>query len=217
MKTSYQLRVASLQKRTLRKRFSANNCQLTTPNLSFGFTLIELLVVMSIMIVISSIILARYNQFNGTVLLRSLAYDVALTMREAQVYGLSGKGLSGSFITRYGVYYAKATPTQYLIFADANNNQAYDSGETVEAYSMLSGYAISNLCAYKADSTVRCSAAGDITVMTVMFKRPEPDAIITTDIAESYVRGTVTITSAAGLSRTVEVTNTGQLAVDQAN
>ena len=42
-----------------------------------GFTLVELLVVIGIMLVISSMLLVRNSQFNSSILLRALAYEVA--------------------------------------------------------------------------------------------------------------------------------------------
>lgn len=183
-----------------------------------GFTLTELLVVMGIMIVITTLVLARYSQFNGTVLLRNLAYDVALSFREAQVYGISGRSESGAFTYRYGVYMSSSAPTQYILFADRNDNLAYDSNEVVKAYTMRSGYGLSEICAHRTDGVNRCASAGTITSLTVMFKRPEPDATIRTNLtAETYTDATVTLVSAAGATRSVTVTSTGQIAINQGN
>ena len=54
-----------------------------------GFTLIELLVVMSIMLILTSLFILRQQRFNSSTLLQSLAYSVALSVRQAQVYGTS--------------------------------------------------------------------------------------------------------------------------------
>ncbi len=188
------------------------------PSRSRGFTLVELLVVMGIMIVISTLVLARYSQFNGVILLRDLAYDVALSFREAQVFGISGKSSGGTFAYRYGVYIAKGAPTQYILFGDRNNNSAYDSNEVITAYSMRAGYGISEICAHRSDGYNRCASTNDLANLTVMFKRPEPDAIIRTDATgEVYTDATVTLTSASGATRSVTVTSTGQIAVNQGN
>lgn len=185
---------------------------------SAGFSLVELMVVIGIMLVITTLILARYNQFNGTVLLRNLAYDIALSIREAQVYGISGKSVSGTFAYRYGTYFSRSAPTQYILFGDVNNNTAFDQNETLTAYTMRSGYGLSEMCATRTDGASRCASRGEISTLTIMFKRPEPDAVIKSDIiAEAYRDATFTLTSPTGATRSVTVVSTGQISVNQAD
>src|SRR3989338_1063071 len=68
-----------------------------------GFTLIELLVVTGVIIVVSGVVLANQNKFGGQVLLQNFAYDVEISIRQAQVYGLavarSGSGGTAAFGT----------------------------------------------------------------------------------------------------------------------
>ena len=64
-----------------------------------GFTLIELLVVVAIIVVITGLILANSNKFGGQTMLQNLSYDIALSLREAQVYGISVRSNSGAFKT----------------------------------------------------------------------------------------------------------------------
>lgn len=177
-----------------------------------GFTLIELLVVMAIMLVITSLVLARHNQFNGTVLLKNLAYSVALSIRQAQVYGISGRSVSGTIGTKFGVHFTAANPTQYTLFVDSDADGTYDSGESVEALSIGGGYAISDLCA-NTGSVDRCSSAGAIDRLTVVFTRPNPDAVITTDLLEGYTSAIITLRSSQGHTRQINVTTTGQIAI----
>ncbi len=62
-----------------------------------GFSLIELIVVTGIFTVITAVVLANNAQFNNSVLLGNAAYDIALSVRQAQVYGLSTQAYSGEF------------------------------------------------------------------------------------------------------------------------
>lgn len=189
--------------------FSLQNTRDQRAKHSRGFSLIELLVVVSIIIVISTVILARYGQFNGKVLLRNLAYDVALSIREAQVYSTSGKIGTGSSSLNYGVYFTSST--QYILFADTDGNGKYNSGEAVEVLKLKAGYTISDFCAQTA-TTDDCN----ITKLHITFKRPDPDAIIKTDLASSgYQSATIILHSQTGDTRTVTVTLTGQIAVQQ--
>lgn len=177
-----------------------------------GFTLIELLVVMGIMLVITTLILARHSQFNGTVLLRNLSYSVALSIRQAQVYGISGRSVGGTIGTKFGVHFTAANPTQYTLFVDSDADGVYDVGESVEAFSLGSGYVISDLCA-DTGAVERCASTGAIDRLTILFTRPNPDASITTNLLESYTEATIKVRSAQEVTRQVDVTITGQIAV----
>ena len=146
-------------------------------SLERGFTLIELLVVTSIMILISGMILASNSSFGGTILLQNLAYDIALSVRQAQVYGTSvARYGNNNFGASYGLHFAASSPTTYVLFADAiSANGLYDSGELVQSYSIDRGYTIKKLCSPAGTSIASCTA---VTTLDVIFKRPDTDAII---------------------------------------
>ena len=65
--------------------------QPTTYNLQpiRGFTLIELMVTLAIFTIMTSVIMANYPGFNNKIALEVLAQDIALSIRQAQVYGIS--------------------------------------------------------------------------------------------------------------------------------
>ena len=187
-----------------------------TPRCARGFTLIELMVVMAIITVISTLVLARYGQFNGVVLLRNLAYDVALTVRQAQVYGISGKVGTGTAGVQYGVYFTSANPTQYLLFADNNGSDSYTAGEEIEIYRVRPGYSVYNFCGDLPSGSPHCSLTEDITNMTLLFRRPDPDARISTSAFPSgYTQARIVVRSPSGDTRTVTVTAIGQISIQQ--
>ena len=151
-----------------------------------GFTLIELLVVTAILIIITGIVLANNRRFGGVILLENLGYDIALSIREAQVYGISVRQFgSGNFDVGYGMHFLISSPATYVLFADAiTKNGLYDgcpsevSCELVESTDIQRGYFIAGLCVpagADADSCTRVSRAD------IVFKRPEPDACISKD------------------------------------
>lgn len=181
-----------------------------------GFTLIELMVVMAIITVISVLVLARYGQFNGVVLLRNLAYDIALTVRQAQVYGISGKVGTGAVGVQYGVYLTSATPTQYLLFADNNGSGTYTAGEEIEIYTVRPGYSVYNFCGDLPSGSPHCSRTGDITNMTLLFRRPDPDALIKTSaLGSGYTQARIIARSPSGDTRTITITAVGQISIQQ--
>lgn len=183
---------------------------------SGGFTLIELLVSITIMSLLSGIIIIQYSQFDSTLLLRNLAYEVALSVREAQVLGISVRGAQGTaadkFERRYGVHFDKSASTNktYILFRDANGNGEYTAGEALTTYTIARGSYISEICA---GST--CTAD----TLDIMFKRPDPDALFLAKAGASTLSGysdvQIKVTSPRDTSRTrtIRVTSTGQISV----
>ncbi len=182
-----------------------------------GFSLLELLVVIAIFSVISVIILANHSRFNSSVLLGSLAYKIAISVREAQVFGLSVQGQSANFQVGYGVHFAGGTT--YILFADLNGNKKYDGTPTdtiVKAYTVSQGHTISEFCGVRSNGQHDCAAGGSITFMDVVFFRPDPDAIMTSSAFQypnAYSSAEITVSSPAGSARKVSIASTGQISV----
>lgn len=180
-----------------------------------GLTLIELLVVMGIFSIISLVVLANHSRFNSSVLLGSLAYDIALSVREAQVYGLSVREFANSFQVGYGVRFASAT--SYVFFADTNANKKYDSGvdSIVRTYTLGKGHTVKRFCATSSLGVETCSdsSSGPLNYLDILFFRPDPDANITSNNPTVYSSAKVVVTSPSGETRTVTVVSTGQISV----
>jgi Tfp pilus assembly protein FimT len=183
-----------------------------------GFSIIELLVVTGIFTVITGVVLANNAQFNSSVLLGNAAYDIALSIRQAQVYGLSTQAYSGEFQVGYGVH---VTPgTGYLMFADLDDdqNKRYDAGvdQVVESYALGRGYRISRFCGTLSDSTEECSDTdAALTHIDIGFLRPNPDATITGDGVTLYSSAYILIESRSGEQRKVAIQSTGQISVSR--
>lgn len=144
-----------------------------------GFTVIELVVVAAIMTIISAIILANNNKYSANVVLQNLAYDIALSVRQAQVYGISVYSDSpGVFNVGHGVHFSMAAPTLYYIFTDTNGNGKYDTGEAAKTFTMKNGFRLQKLCwTATAGGAETCSALST-TQLDILYIRPEPDAWI---------------------------------------
>lgn len=98
-----------------------------------AFSLVELLVALTIMTIVTTVVLARHQSFNGAVLLRNQAYDVAFTIRQAQQLAVSASsGTSDPSLRQsYGVH-VDITNNTYHIFQDVNLNGLYeDATDTV--------------------------------------------------------------------------------------
>lgn len=180
-----------------------------------GFSLIELLVVVGIFTFITAIVLANHSRFNSSVLLGSLAYDIALSVREAQVYGVSVRGVETNFRVGYGTHFSGAK--SYTLFADTYPvgapNKKYDAEDSIiSTYTLNTGHSIVQFCGVNG-AVKDCSSTGAISTLDVVFLRPEPDAHISSTASGPYAQATITVTSSSGEFRTITVASTGQISV----
>ncbi len=179
-----------------------------------AFTLVELLVSVGIFALMTALVVIKYGNFNQSVLLTNLAYDVALTIRTAQTYGLSVKSADDAAASytsptyAYGVDLGTGTNDRFVLYADLNGNAISDSGEQVSTYSIKRGAVISGVCA--ADST-DCTL-GTTGTLTVLFKRPDPQATICLSSC-GMLMGKVELKATDGGVRTVIIRKNGQITV----
>lgn len=170
-----------------------------------GYSLVELLFVMGMVFLLAAISLVNYNRFGKEVELENSAYDVALTVRTAQFFGINRRDdLTSSFDEPkpYGVYFntSLVSPPQgisqesFMMFIDQDggvndtnnlfdNNFSVDSAcvansstECLDIYTLNKGMYISNLCAGTGSSD--CTTRDEL---HITFKRPNPDATISVD------------------------------------
>ena len=180
-----------------------------------GFTIIELLAVTAIMVVITTLVLSNNNKFNGTVLLQNVAYDIALSIREAQVYGISVQNFKGSFNAPYGMHFQVNgdSTSLYVLFADAvTTNGTYDAGELVQSTTLSGNYRIYDLCVTPPSAAEICG----LTTLDITFVRPEPDAYIRSSATvglNSSAR--IRVRSSSGAARDIIVGANGQISVQQ--
>lgn len=87
-----------------------------------GFALIELIIAVALLGLISMFVLLAYNRVGGQLFLTTLAYEIALSFRQAQSYGVSvhefRTGQSGTFDVGYGLHFDIGSANTYALFAD---------------------------------------------------------------------------------------------------
>lgn len=182
-----------------------------------GFTILELMITVFIFAVMTGLLLAKYGKFNQSLLLTNLAYDVALTIRTAQSYGLNVKSASATsnlFDYPYGVSFDINTQsTSFIFFSDQNSNGIRDPGDVdLSTYSLKKGSKISGVCAGADDSSCNIFVSKKL---TITFKRPNPEALITNSlfIGQTSSYGKIILQSSDGTLKKVVVRSTGQIAI----
>lgn len=203
---------------------------------SKGFTLIELLVVIGIFGLLTALIFARQSQFTGGSLLTNVAYQIALTIRQAQVYGLSVREFSsGGFNYPYGVHFDKSEgmKSSIVFFVDSGATPPVSSGYNpqmpssanlgtcgndgnpcLDLLSISRGNYVEDVCAVPSSG----SSCTSVDKLDISFVRPDPEARIVSITGGAAtggnIRGCVTLASPQGTTkRYVIVTNTGQISV----
>ncbi|MBC7981973.1 prepilin-type N-terminal cleavage/methylation domain-containing protein [Candidatus Parcubacteria bacterium] len=182
-----------------------------------GFTLVELMVVVGIIAVISALSLFNSSKLNSSVLLSNTAYEIGLIIRDAQVSGLGAKVLlngGNATTSNQGVFFDKGTPEKIVFFADLDKNNTYNSGEESQVY---------NIENKRAGSIIRiCEVNGtncdDMYDLTVMFKRPNPEAYFyDTDHTSIGIQSNVVINVGfdGGDCRSIIIYKTGAIQIDK--
>jgi len=197
-----------------------------------GFSLIELIVVMGIFTIITSVIMFNYGRFSSNLVVTNLAYEAALAVRQAQVYGISVKrtNVDGSnFDAAYGVWFDKNDLQAFYLFADQPGTEARTNqfdvtlNETEESFGLNGSNIIDDFCVKESNGTKSCKSTGDIDSMSIVFKRPEPNAKIygfpSIGVPIEFAsQAEVIFTLGRGDKRArMTVTNTGQISIDSCN
>lgn len=186
-----------------------------------GFTLVEMIVSISIMSLIVTIVLFNYSSSGDNLATSSAGQEVAITIRQAQTYGLAVRPTSsGVFLYAYGVHFnPTSNPTGYYLFADKDDDGVYDAGtgscgsattECVQAFTFRNGITATGVC-----SISTCYSSGTRSI-NFTFLRPSPDAAIYVTgggLNSTPGKGSVILTSPKGKTVTITVENTGQILI----
>jgi prepilin-type N-terminal cleavage/methylation domain-containing protein len=192
-----------------------------------GFTLIELIISISIFAFMTILLMAKYGNFSNGVLVTNMAYDVALTVRQAQSFGLNVKESIGypclssdgsfrdTFQCSYGVHFNSnaAAHSQFVFFVDSGDPNSgsivgqFDLGDHImNTYQIKKGGYIDKLCV---DST--CGST--VGTLDVMYKRPNPNAIIKSG-SIPYTYAEIQLKTPDGSSKKVVVRQSGQISIE---
>lgn len=187
---------------------------------SRGFTLVELLVVISIAVAITTALVIQQSRWNDRLVVNTQAYELAMMIRQAQIYSLGVKEYSpktgDKFDIGYGIFF-DTNNARYIFFADTDKDQEYDLGEEVETVTFTRGVTISDVCG---SSWCFFTGGGSLRQADISFFRPDTKANIRlmnvgggTDVDSPPV--TIYLKSPNGKISSVKVESNGQVYVTQ--
>jgi hypothetical protein len=162
----------------------------------------------------TALLLANYNQFYSGTVFNNLAYDVALTIRQAQTYGISVKvndQTLNNFNAAYGVGFDTGLADQFILYADTTSPTGYNSTDTTEKkYHLKQGATVNNLCVGM--NIGNCGPNFD--TLNIIFQRPNPEAKICANNNCNWKYAEIRVKSGMGsIYKTIKVTNVGQISV----
>ena len=150
-----------------------------------GFSIPELLVVIGIMAIFITFVFIRENDFKSTVQLRNVAYELALSVRETQAYGIGI--LRDNPEGRFGIHIDLDNPTYTILYTDNNiENGVYDTGELVKEVYLQDEFTIEKLCiVLDATGVEVCSdTSSQVSPLNILFVRPNPNAVMLSDLGD---------------------------------
>lgn len=191
-----------------------------------GFSLIELVIVLGIFGLLSTTVLSNYSLTNTKTSLDNLAHQIALSIRQAQVYGLSvsESSVGSSVFPGYGVYFSTTINNAFKFFADTDNNKQYNGiscgvvgTECVENIIIKSGDFVRMICANSKTTSPNCTTLLDS--VNIVFVRPNPDAYVFGIPSgggpiTQYSDAEIIIESPGGFQKTLVVWSTGHIAIE---
>jgi prepilin-type N-terminal cleavage/methylation domain-containing protein len=202
-----------------------NKSRLNNRRFKKGFTLIEFMLAVAIFVILTSLISVNARKFGTNVLITNLAHEIAVTIRQAQVYGIGARNSgAGNFSRSYGLHIDSHSLNTYILFVDLNGDNSYDTGantatgcrpnmECLSMWRIDQENVISNFCVGNAS----CLSAGLVDAMDIIFKRPNPEPIVYGYLSgvksAPNLVGSISVVSPQGIFKTVSVLASGQVSV----
>ena len=184
--------------------------KITTPSYSTGFTMLEMMVVMAIVLALTAIVIMYIPQFRDRSGLDLIAQEIAITVRQAQVYASGGKVQTAGTTIKpsYGVYFEQGAD-EFFLFTNSDSNEGYQPDTEEEQKFELHGIVISQICVW--DGTLDCTKND----LTVTYTRPQLSARICSDGDCGYSLAKIIIrTERSAKEKSITVHKNGQISVE---
>lgn len=189
--------------------------------------MIEIITVIAIFGIVSSVVLFNHGKFTSETILTNMAYEVALSVREAQVYGVSVRaGESASFDVPYGIYIPPISGNdtkEYILFADYDSSNNFSDPsceigvgeECITPYTFQRNIFISGTDVQSGNSENCVPGGVPNSGMHIVFVRPNPEPVLSigSDPSDTFTQVQITIETTDGAKRYIVISNNGQISV----
>lgn len=154
-----------------------------------------MLAVMAIFVFLSTMVMVKYPDSGSKLKVSNLTADLDLDFHELQLQASSVNSKKNT-VAGYGIYFEGSSPTKYVHIHDrpvgAQTGDLPNKGDLVwtgvdESYTEVKlpeGFRITDACVSMATSTppfTKCRSTHDLIDLTVVYERPDPYAIISTE------------------------------------
>lgn len=150
-----------------------------------AFTLVEFLIVTFIIIILSIIIVADYELGGYQLSLRRASNKLAQDLRLAEEMAMASEKLEGSVPSGgYGIHFITDERLCYIIFADKNENGAYEEiiDSVVDLIYFENFVAIWDICVYEKVLDSYQWVCGDSQGLDIVFTPPGPTVKFNNDV-----------------------------------
>ena len=193
--------------------------------------MLEMMVTISIALVIITVIAYNQSKYTSGASLKNVANEIGLSLRQAQIYGISVRELSagsGEFSSGYGMVFSTVggNNNKYIFFADRGSNDLFYNGdwscatggsnECLSISNIPNNNIIKELCVIQNDNSTDCTLGR----IDIVYVRPKTDTRFTffdsSLINVNYINpkgAIIKIKSPNNEVRLVTVYTTGQISV----
>lgn len=163
------------------------------------------------------------SSFNKTLVLANTAYDIALTIRSVETFGISSRASGSVSSTGYGINFVKGKTDSFLLFADTSGgascagqaptckpgNGVYSAGSDVlvQTYTLGNGMTISDFCAGSS------CASGSLATMDIVFTRPNPTPSVNGSVSSACIK----VVSPQGGAKYISIASSGAISANAAS
>lgn len=171
-----------------------------------GFTIPELLVVVAIIVLMTGLMLPTFRSGERTLALNRVVHKAGQDVRRAQELALRAEIYTcpndpAEKISGYGVFFDQNIPASYIIFAECNDNNTYDTGtdgivETIQL-----------------ESDIEISSVSPSAKTSIVFVPPTP-LVFTNGNSGEDVQISFQRTDGAGTVKTLGINSKGVIDID---